>query len=140
MIEGLMSAIPSLIPVQRLEPNEQAAVTEFVGRLLSRYGSDLLRVVMFGSKARGDSRDDSDLDVLVVISEYGDGYWQHWNELVDLAWDIQLTYGVIISLILKDEIHYARMKRDGLLLARNIERDGLVLWTKQPDALTYTSA
>jgi predicted nucleotidyltransferase len=124
----------------RLTPDERAGLTTFVDRLRQRYGDDLLRVRLFGSKARGDYRDESDLDLLVVLRmEQGD-YRRHWNGLVDLAWDIQLAYGIIISFILRDETNYAKMQRDQLLLARNIERDGVDLWTMRLNAPTFEPA
>lgn len=43
---------------------------EAVDRLVA--GFDPLRIVMFGSHARGDPREDSDLDLLVVLPSLGD--------------------------------------------------------------------
>ena len=124
----------------RLTPDERAGLAAFVERLQQRYGDDLLRVRLFGSKARGDFHDESDLDLLVVLRMERGDYRGHWNELVDLAWDIQLTYGIIVSFILKDEANYARMQRDGLLLARNIERDGVDMWTTRRNAPIFEHA
>ena len=59
-----------------LKPNERAALATLVERLRQRYGDDLLRVVLFGSKARSDS-DESDLDVLVVVRMPDDDHWRH---------------------------------------------------------------
>lgn len=119
----------------RLMPHERAGLTAFVERLHQRYGDDLLRVVLFGSKARGDFNQESDLDLLVVLRIKHEDYRQCWNELVDLAWDIQLAYGIVISFVLRDEASYARMQRDRLLLIRNIEQDGVDLWMKQRGGL-----
>jgi predicted nucleotidyltransferase len=124
----------------RLTPDERAGLQAFVDRLRQRYGDDLLRVRLFGSKARGDSHAESDFDLLIVLRIESGDYRRHWNELVDLAWDIQLAYGIIISFVLKNEANYARMQRDGLLLARNIEQDGVDLWTTRPSAPTFEPA
>ena len=43
---------------------------EAIARLVE--GFDPLRIVVFGSYARGDSRPDSDLDLLVVVPDMGD--------------------------------------------------------------------
>lgn len=115
-----------------LPSHERAALRALVDRLGKRYGDDLRRVVLFGSKARGDSDTESDLDILMVVRMTDRGYRAYWNEIVDMAWDIELAHGVVISLIIKDENGYAKMREQPLLLARNIEQDGIVLWTKQP--------
>ncbi|MFQ5340986.1 MAG: nucleotidyltransferase family protein [Anaerolineae bacterium] len=126
--------------LMHLTPNERAALVAFVDRLRERYDGDLLRVVLFGSKARMDFDDESDLDVLVVMRMRSDDYREYWNEIVDIAWEIELTYGIVTSLIIKDEVGYANMRDHRLLLARNIEQDGVELWRKQPSVPTFKSA
>ena len=48
----------------------QKAIGEFVRRLRGAEGDNLLRVVLFGSLARGEAREDSDVDVFVLLKEY----------------------------------------------------------------------
>lgn len=119
-----------------LTPNERAALVTLVDRLHQRYGEDLLRVVLFGSKARGDFDEESDLDLLIVVRMPDDNYWRHWNEIVTTTYDLELTYSVVFSFIIKDEPEYALMRQWNLLLNRNIEQDGIELWTSQPSELS----
>jgi UTP:GlnB (protein PII) uridylyltransferase len=42
---------------------------EIKDHLIDRYGDDIRQVVVYGSYARGEATDDSDLDVLVVVSD-----------------------------------------------------------------------
>lgn len=123
-----------------LTATERAALTAFVNRLRQRYDDDVLHVTLFGSKARGDFDDESDLDLLVVVRMEDGDYRKYWNEIVDIAWDIELAYGVVTSLVIKDEVGYAKMRDHQLLLARNIERDGIELWTRQPSVSTSRAA
>ncbi len=122
-----------------LDRNEQAALQALVTRLLQRYNGHVLRVVLFGSKARGDADAESDLDVLIVVCVPEKSYWQHWRQIADMAWEVEFEYSVVMSIIIKTPIEYEQMQRDRLLLYRNIERDGVILWMRQPDALMYES-
>jgi predicted nucleotidyltransferase len=123
-----------------LAANERTALKALVERLYQRYGDALLRIVLFGSKARGDFDEESDLDLLIVVRMSNGRYRQHWHEIVDLVWEVEFEYGIVTSLIIKDEPTYATMLRHGLLLHREIEQDGIILWTKQPDELISISA
>jgi len=55
----------------------------FRDALAELYGPELDRVVLFGSRARGDARDDSDYDVAVFLKESHD-LWAEWGRLADL--------------------------------------------------------
>jgi predicted nucleotidyltransferase len=48
-----------------------------VRRLLSGKGS----VMLFGSRARGDNREDSDWDLLVLLDRDGRADWKDYNEI-----------------------------------------------------------
>jgi predicted nucleotidyltransferase len=114
-----------------LNPNELEALESLVNRLRRRYGDDLQRLVLFGSKARGDFDEESDLDVLVVVRMLEGEYWQHWNRIIDLTYDLELEYNVVFSLLIKNEPEYALMRQWNLLINRNIDEDGIELWTSQ---------
>ena len=117
-----------------LTSSEQTGLTTFVDRLSQLYSANLLHVVLFGSKARGDFHDQSDLDVLVVVCMADHEYWQHWHEIVDIAGEVGLAYGLVISSIVKSEQAYMEMGKHQTLLARQVEREGVALWTTRASA------
>ena len=47
------------------------------------YGDRIERVVLFGSRARGDARDDSDYDIAVFLKELPD-FWAEMRRLTEL--------------------------------------------------------
>jgi predicted nucleotidyltransferase len=51
----------------RLTPDEQAWLDVYRHTLAERYPGTIHRMVIYGSKARGESHPDSDLDVLLIV-------------------------------------------------------------------------
>jgi predicted nucleotidyltransferase len=52
-----------------ITPTEEKAVAEFKKRLSEREGLGLVDVYLFGSKARGDAGEYSDIDILVILED-----------------------------------------------------------------------
>jgi predicted nucleotidyltransferase len=111
-----------------LTPNERAGLADFVARLRQRYGDDLQRVVLFGSKARADFDDESDMDILVVVREKD--HWQCWDEITDLTSQLLLETGVNISALVCDVARYQWWAVHRAPIYNSIQRDGVELWTK----------
>jgi predicted nucleotidyltransferase len=57
-------------------------LTTFREALVELHGPALDRVVLFGSRARGDAREDSDYDLAVFLNETGDVIAE-WDRLAD---------------------------------------------------------
>jgi uncharacterized protein len=118
--------------VERLSPSERAALTAFINHLRQRYGDGLLRMVLFGSKARGDFDSESDLDVLVVMREQDD--WRCRDEITDLTSRLPLDTGVNISALVRDETRYGWLATHHAPIYNSIQRDGVELWTMSSES------
>jgi len=71
-------------------------LSRFRAALIQTYGDRLERAVLYGSRARGDNRPDSDYDIAVFLRE-PDGWLNEVNRLADLGTDILLDTGAVIS-------------------------------------------
>ena len=78
-MERLQEAFESL---PFLKPVVKDTLREFVRRLKEAEGENLLRVVLFGSMARGDFDEESDTDVFVLLRE---GKRAEKNRVSDIA-------------------------------------------------------
>ena len=71
-------------------------LTRFSAAVRAAYGGRIERIVLFGSRARGDHRPDSDYDVAVFIR----GDWELWSELgvlAEITTDILADTDAVIS-------------------------------------------
>lgn len=99
-------------------------LSRFAEELRRRFGQAVIDVRLFGSFARCEAHEDSDLDVAVVL-EHVD--WNTRREVIDLATDVGLPFDLRISPTLFDHATYERWREQERPLVMDIERDGVPL-------------
>jgi uncharacterized protein len=90
---GTMTAATVDLPAP---PRDHPLLRRLRAELERLYGPRLERVILFGSRARGDARPDSDWDVAVVLRGH-DGDLEESFRLADLAYDLLLETGEMLS-------------------------------------------
>jgi len=78
----------------QIQKKYRGAVEEFVRRVLERYRDKIDSIILFGSVARGEAKEDSDIDVLIVIKKED---FKLRRALIGVAFDILLETGSDIS-------------------------------------------
>jgi len=86
------------------------------------YGERIERVVLFGSRARGDAGADSDYDVAVFLNDLTD----RWRELDRLA-DLRADFLEEADAFIDAKPYPAGAYRDRTTLMREIRREGVDL-------------
>jgi uncharacterized protein len=99
-----------------------SVLTRFRAALDEAYGSRIERVVLFGSRARGDARPDSDYDVAVFLRDL-DNFGQEARRIAELETDILYDTGAVINAIPFKAGSY--QERTGLM--GELRREGLDL-------------
>lgn len=112
----------------RLESNEYEAIEAYVTCIKRHFPDQLLDVVLFGSKARGDAVEESDIDLLVPMDEENDGVR---SQLWRIASDISLEYDVVLSVRVYGRARWDESRRIRLPFYRAIVDDGISLISKR---------
>ncbi len=85
------------------------------------YGDRLKDVVLYGSWARDEATNSSDIDLLVML----EGYVKPGREIdnmIDVITDINLKYGTLISVYPVSERNYLKVKSPLLI---NVRKNGI---------------
>jgi predicted nucleotidyltransferase len=95
---------------------------EFAELVRARLGARVRRIILFGSRARGDARDDSDYDVVVVVDRRSPDLRE---ALLEIEVHLLDGHGSMVACLLRDEREWAASQRQPLGL--NVAREGVPL-------------
>ena len=99
----------------------QKILTELKQGLVKLYGKRLKGLYLYGSYARGDYREGSDLDVLVVLDDFERAPIE-LNRTSDLFCDLSLEYEITVSLMFMRENDWLTADKP---LLRNVRVEGV---------------
>jgi uncharacterized protein len=97
------------------------AIKAAVEMLIERFPVE--KVILYGSKARGDSDEDSDTDLLLVTSR--PIHWKERKAIIDALFEIQLAYDAIISILTVTAEDWLGGVFTAFPIYREIMRDGV---------------
>lgn len=108
--------------MKKLRPRVRALklAKEVRQRLTKELGKPV-KVVMFGSQARGDATKESDIDLLVIVPAVDT---QIRKKISGITWEVGLDAGKVICAIPTTK---EKMKQDSFLpFYKNVKREGIV--------------
>lgn len=92
-------------------------------RLKQIYGDKLKDIILYGSYARGDFTEGSDIDIIILLEDMKEPIAER-RKYFDAIWELDLKYDTLISIIPFKEEEY-RTRRLPLIL--NVKREGFSL-------------
>jgi len=93
--------------------------------LRKRFGDRVLQVTLFGSVARGEAAEDSDVDLLVLVREPLTRGEQ--AEMSDYSYDLDLAHGTVTQYFVETVDRWERPAIRTSLLGRTVESEGVPL-------------
>ena len=104
-----------------MENRIKAIIAELKKKLEDLYGSRLKQLIVYGSYARGQQTDDSDIDIAVVLD--GDiSQSSEISRMVGAITDLNLEYSVLISVYPVSTADYSSVNSPLMI---NLRREGV---------------
>jgi DNA invertase Pin-like site-specific DNA recombinase len=124
-ISRLVEAVALPLPVRpALDAETERAARVFMQRIEGKYSP--IEGLVYGSRARGDHKPDSDADLAVILKgERGDRY-KVSGDMAGIAFDVMMETGVLVSALPLWEEEFRQPERfSNPALIANIKREGL---------------
>lgn len=107
-----------------LSTKEESALKHFKAGLRQALSTQLIELKLFGSKARGDDRPDSDIDVLVIVTEDD---WRICDVVYGVATDILLQTDISVSPKVISQNLLEQLQKEDTFFSRNISKDAIAV-------------
>lgn len=108
-------------------PNIINQITEkFISEVSKLIGTRLKKVILYGSYARGDFDQNSDIDIMILTDFNDEELKDYRMKIRDIACDIEEQYDVVISPIVRNIDKY-NARTNVIPFYINVQKEGVVL-------------
>lgn len=108
----------------RLTSKEKQIIEEFKKKIQERYPEEQAHLTLFGSRARGQAKKESDMDLLVVIRSED---WRLGDRIREIGYQLELEHGIVLSIQVVSRKHLEQLKAIGSQFLQEVEREGIMV-------------
>ncbi len=101
-------------------------ILEFSQQIKHILGRNLTKIILYGSYARGDYRENSDIDIMILTILTDKEIEKTENKIYELAFDFQMKYFVDINVVIKNEAQF-NYWLGAVPFYDNVQKEGIVL-------------
>ncbi len=123
--------MPTMAESRAVDRGVKQTARELRRELAALYGSRLLRLILFGSQARGDAQPWSDIDVMAVLAGSVDPE-QEARRTIDIVARLSLDHNCVI---VPEFVGEAEFTRSGTGLVDTVREEGLEMTDRQSSLL-----
>ena len=104
--------------------SEENAALKELKDTLKNYLGDRIKLILYGSRARGDYDNESDTDIGIIVRGLTR---EEKNQILDMVADIELKYLTPLSTLVLSEDAFESLKKRERRIALDIEKEGIPL-------------
>lgn len=101
-------------------------ILDFSYQVRAILGNKLTKIILYGSYARGDYKENSDIDIMILTILNENEIEKIEETIFDLTFEFQMEYGVEISVIIKNEEQF-NYWLGALPFYDNVQNEGVLL-------------
>ncbi|MFH0924442.1 MAG: nucleotidyltransferase domain-containing protein [bacterium] len=122
-----MKNTPDQLYKKLLSRNEFLAVDKFIEYLKQSLKDNLITIKIFGSKARGESKNDSDIDIFVLVREMNYGII---HNISGVASELNLEFNIVLSPLIFSLEEDKKNRYYQTLFIKSLDKEGILLYGK----------
>ena len=106
-------------------PNLMKRLSQMCDEIGAIYQNGASEIVLYGSYARGQETEESDVDIAIVLTDNQTD--EQYGRMTDVVVDYELELGITLSVISIEQREFIEWKTT-LPFYKNIEKEGISLW------------
>ena len=100
---------------------------KYIAEIKKIYGTHLQEVILYGSYARGDFKEDSDIDIMILVDLSEEEIQKSRDRVSDFTYDFNMDYDLLIMPVVKGMAHF-KYWSEAYPFYQNVEKEGVNLY------------
>jgi len=108
----------------KLSLRENRIINIFKNKIEEKFPEEKIKILVFGSKARGEASEDSDIDIIVITKSDDRNLTR---EIRFIGYELEIEFNIILSIqvLSEDYINYLRALPTQFI--QNVDRDAIAI-------------
>ncbi|HMV80634.1 MAG TPA: nucleotidyltransferase domain-containing protein [Leptospiraceae bacterium] len=107
-----------------LSEKEWEVIQLYKNYLLKNYSENIKNFYLFGSKARGDFREDSDIDILITLNDYN---WRLGDEIRRVGYELDEEIDSKFSILVCSDSEFGNWMNKRYQFVENVMKEGVAI-------------
>lgn len=114
--------------MKKISPEIEKILKEFIEKVNQLLGKRTKKIILYGSYARGDYKENSDIDIMILTDLTDEEIIEYREKISDIAFDIEFenNFDIMLSPLVKN-INKFNYWLDVLPFYMNIKKEGVIL-------------